>query len=172
MLFEASVRGDSTRKRVHSRLMVNDILRRFIRTIRTYKTTSTEALIVLARILPQIMKKTRTVGKRCTIECWKMARVMANEEGRIRRLIKIIGGWVDRKHGQLTQLLTGHWCFPAFLHSFNVKSSEQCSYWGGQELGWHHLKKWKELENRGLMARNILSSKGKNARTGQAHIAQ
>jgi len=49
-----------------------------------------------------------------------------------RKLIKNIGPWVDRRHGQinfrLTQALLGHGCFQSYLHRFKRADSPECRY--------------------------------------------
>lgn len=49
-------------------------------------------------------------------------------------LIRDLGPWVKRKHGtinfHLTQALSGHRCFAAYLHRFGKLNSSECWYCG------------------------------------------
>lgn len=59
------------------------------------------------------------------------------------RLIPKIDSWVNRKHGEvnyyLTQILSNHGCFRAYLHRFNLDDSPDCPGCGSQEDAEHVL---------------------------------
>ena len=50
------------------------------------------------------------------------------------RLIQDLSYWLEKKHGEvgfyLTQALTGHGCFNAYLTRFKIGNEEACDYWG------------------------------------------
>ena len=56
----------------------------------------------------------------------------ASEKGRwTHRLLPQVNEWVNRKHGEvnyyLTQMLSNHGCFRAYLHRFKHEETLQCS---------------------------------------------
>lgn len=58
------------------------------------------------------------------------------------RLIPSIAPWMNKKHGyvtfHLTQFLTGHGCFPEYLHRFGKLESPACWYCGHEEVNAKH----------------------------------
>lgn len=75
--------------------------------------------------------KSQTIAK--WQEEWNEAR-----NGRwTRRLIQDIGKWIRRRHGcisfHLTQMLTGHGCFGAYLFRFKRRQSPVCVDCGAEE---------------------------------------
>ena len=68
-------------------------------------------------------------------------------------LIPSLEEWYNRKHGstdyRLTQLLSGHGCFEAFLHMFGRRLSPRCIHCedGNDDIAEHtffHCKRWEE----------------------------
>lgn len=64
--------------------------------------------------------------------------------------------WKDRKHGvvkyYITQVVTGHGCFWAYLHSFKVMDTYKYIYCEFEEDGANHtffsFKKWLKMNSK------------------------
>lgn len=106
-----------------------------LRVVLAYRTVSYDAVLVVSGIFPlDIMADERKENYRkrkrgsnnpstddlrpTAVESWQR-RCCSSEIG---RLISEIRDWISRKHGEvnyyLSQALTGHGCFPAYLHKF------------------------------------------------------
>ena len=71
----------------------------------------------------------------------------ASEKGRwIHRLIPHVNEWVNRKHGEvnyyLTQMLSNHGCFRAYLHRFKHEEIPQCPAGCGVPEDAEHVFFW------------------------------
>lgn len=87
-----------------------------------YRTTSTKALMVVARTPPiDILADER-----------EMVRHGMGRKDATKNCEPALEPWVNRKHGEtdfhLTQFLTGHGTFQAYLHRFNLSDTEECLY--------------------------------------------
>lgn len=129
-----------------------------LRTARSYRTVSTNAAFVLARAKPweetiktHAKKWRERQGRQedansdiaptdehateALINDWE-AGVTEGAEW-TRRLIPDVRGWYGRGHGQMTyhlsQVLSGHGCFQAYLHRFRRASSSLCMLCDSEE---------------------------------------
>lgn len=121
-----------------------------LRVATAYRTTSTDALQVITGISPLKLTaeerkdiyegkannvdpilnreaaKTKKQGK------WQQQWNTTKNAEWTRRLIKNISPWVNRRHGQtnyrLTQALTGHGCFQAYLFKYKRTATPICRY--------------------------------------------
>ena len=116
-----------------------------------YRTVSVPAALVIAGVIlidvlasqrKSIYSRTREVGKpsaktgasKNTMTIWQQ-RWGSELRGRwTARLIPRLSAWVDRQHGEvdcyLTQFLTGHGLFRAYLHKIGKVSIPSCVYCG------------------------------------------
>lgn len=115
-----------------------------------YRTTSSDAIEVLAGIPPldlaaeerarlferlqerespraQVKKEER----QRTLEAWQHRWDVSTKGRWTHRLVPNIGVWLNRRHGDLdfhlTQLLTGHGCFRHYLHRFKLDNEATCT---------------------------------------------
>lgn len=113
---------------------------------RAYRTVSTDALLVLAGLLPwDLLAKERaaryqdgdldlTQARQATIVAWQDEWANSPADGRkgewTRALIPDLQKWIDRGHGSLsyslTQVLTGHGLFQAYLFRIGKAPSDIC----------------------------------------------
>ncbi|KAJ8938104.1 hypothetical protein NQ318_013018 [Aromia moschata] len=110
-----------------------------------YRTISTVAALVISGTPPirlQIEERARTYGKdedtkrqekEETIRKWQREWEDTVVVGQwTKRLIPNVATWTNRKHGNvdyyLTQMLSGHGCFAAYLHKFALIESDICWY--------------------------------------------
>ncbi|CAI6367559.1 unnamed protein product [Macrosiphum euphorbiae] len=129
-----------------------------------YRTVSHDAAAVVSgmpplRLLAEEMQKAyhgtdRVVAREQLMESWK--RQWANsEKGRwTHRLIRDVGKWYNRNHGDvsfhLSQVLSGHGCFNEYLLRIGKVNTDECSQCGSapdspehaifQCDAWHHWR--------------------------------
>ncbi|XP_064214106.1 uncharacterized protein LOC135266775 [Tribolium castaneum] len=117
-----------------------------LRVTSAYRTTSNEALQVIAGTKPMALAIEERVeirrmgpGARKAVEDrtrrkWQAAWQNAQNGAWTRKLIPDIGPWLDRKQGHtdfyLTQALTGHGCFGTYLHRIGKTADERCWFCG------------------------------------------
>lgn len=121
---------------------------------RAYRTTSAEALQVIAGEAPmdlQVEKRTmiyegqnRKDAENITIQRWQLRWEQNQQKGLwTKKLIPDLRAWVERKHGeltyQLTQILTGHGCFRAYLHRSKRADNDNCPYCGEEDTARHTM---------------------------------
>lgn len=77
-----------------------------------------------------------------------------------KRMIPNIKEWTERKHGEIdyhvTQFLSGHGCFTAYLHRFGKRENDRCWYCEMEDTVEHtffHCQRWEAERN--LTERNI-----------------
>lgn len=117
-----------------------------------HRTVSSEAILVVARMIPAHLAvaerqawyplkkqgvtdmtdiRTQTIAK------WQKEWNKAKNGRWTRRLIQDIGKWIGRRQGcssfHLTQMLTGHGCFEAYLFRFKRRKSPACLDCGAEE---------------------------------------
>lgn len=115
-----------------------------LRVASAYRTVSGDAVCVLAGMMPIgiiIREDAECFEMRGVREARKSTRVASmvkwqrewdsSPKGRwTYRLLPVISGWVDRRHGELTfhltQVLSGHGCFRQYLHRFGHAASPAC----------------------------------------------
>lgn len=127
-----------------------------IRTIRGYRTISTEAAYLLAGMIPidilademariyrrktviagvperSVVKSIKAEERETSLERWQ-SRWDSSTKGRwTHKLIPDIRTWIERKHGecsyQLTQFLSGHGGYRKYLHKFGHDTSPMCPH--------------------------------------------
>lgn len=153
MLYGAPIWGSAMDRKCYRNTFLRVQRQAAIRITRAYRTTSTKALLVLARVPPihllvdqrnQILnEQPRCESENNTlIDSWK--KWWDIEDGVAswtKALIKDVGPWILRKHGEtnfyLTQILTGHGAFNAYLHKFKVSDSAECIYCGLSDTAQH-----------------------------------
>lgn len=89
---------------------------------RLYETKST---------VPEQQREQKKIEEKRSLQRWQR-KWDASAKGRwTYRLIPQVEHWVNRKHGEtnyyLTQMLTGHGCFKAYLHRFGHGESAECA---------------------------------------------
>lgn len=104
-----------------------------LRVCRSYRTASTDGLCVIAGRMYEEGPSKDT--DKALMQAWQ-DRWTADTNHALwtKRLIPNITPWVERRHGelsyQLTQLLTGHGCFRAYLYRFKKAETDKCWYCG------------------------------------------
>ena len=139
-----------------------------LRVAAAYNTTSGDAILAVTGIPPvELLARERKAvhnglapkrAREATLEAWqKRWSDPANTKGRwTRRLIEDLKPWVQRPHGglsfHLTQLLTGHGCFAAYLHRFQKITTSECLHCGADVDDAAHTisdcPAWSEERNR------------------------
>jgi hypothetical protein len=145
LLYGCEVWAEALRKGLY-RAKVMAVQRRCaLRITSSYRTVSEPAVLVIAGVIPldllaferrRIFESNGTLSRAeariHTMEAWQ-ARWLEEERGRwTARLIGDLRPWVNREFGEidfyLTQLLTGHGCFRAYLYRMRIKDSPECQY--------------------------------------------
>ncbi|CAH2208257.1 jg26342, partial [Pararge aegeria aegeria] len=110
-----------------------------------YKTTSTDAALVLANLIPAHILAQERSGTYClnlpekryaarerTLEIWQQEWNQSTKGRWTHRLIGDIKGWVHRKHGnitfRMTQCFTGHGVFMQYIARIKKRVSSDCMY--------------------------------------------
>lgn len=157
ILYGAPIWAEKSDKKAYVRTMEAAYRRSALRTICAYRTVSTDAALVIAGMIPVDLlakeawslyygrnthefsaEKCLAATRQRTMREWQ-ARWDASEKGRwTKRLIPDLQRWMDRSHGEVnyhvTQLLTGHGGFRAYLHRFRLEETPCCDSCGGTEL--------------------------------------
>jgi hypothetical protein len=126
-----------------------------------YRTASTEALEVIAGFPPIYLlvaertrvyeegRESRPDARKWLLQKWQERWQQTEKGAWTRKLIPRVKPWLERKHGELdfhlTQALTGHGCFAAFLHRIGKQQDEGCWYCGESDDAEHTLfvcEKW------------------------------
>ena len=131
------------------RQMVVQVQRRVgLRICSAYRTVSTEAVQVIAGVIPlDLLVEERTAAFRArnvdggplrqnTMEQWqKRWDDLQGKAAWTRRLITDVAAWAARTHGEvgyhLSQFLSGHGCFRSYLYRFKRSEAQSCIYCGG-----------------------------------------
>lgn len=127
-----------------------------LRVTSAYCTVSADAALVVASMLlidflaierlnmyhNKINPESRWKAREATLRSWQ-TRLGESFKGRwTHRFIPSIDQWMHRRHGDvdfhLTQFLTGHGCYPAYLHKLRKLDSLACLYWGHAEDDANH----------------------------------
>ena len=154
ILYGASIWGGALKHQKY-RVMLLQVQRRVaLRVCTAYRTVSTDAALVAAGLIPiDLMVEERAEADRNaevdrrsrradTMKKWQDR--WDRLEGKAawtKRLIKDIAAWTGRKHGELnyhiTQFLTGHGAFNAYLHRFKRRDTAECETCGKEETAEH-----------------------------------
>jgi hypothetical protein len=148
LLFGAPIWAD--RMSVKGRTEMAKVQRKTaLRVTSAYRTVSKEAALVVASMPPIDMlaserqymfnnkhdAQAKITAIQKTLQAWQANWDAATTKGRwTHRLIPNLEPWLSRKHGEtsflITQALTGHGCFPAYLHRFGKLDSPACWFCG------------------------------------------
>lgn len=120
-----------------------------IRVSAAYRTTSTAAVMVIAGMAPiHLLVSERSLGwgapevarrdaRIRTRELWQSEWSNGTKGEWTRRLIPRLDPWLDRVHGELsyhlTQVLSGHGCFGAYLFEIGKRDTDACDYCGDRD---------------------------------------
>lgn len=132
-------------KTKRNRRMLNSTFRLMaIRVASAYRTISSEAVCVIAGMMPICItlaedvecyerrgtRNVRRIVRTDSLAKWQQEWNNAEKGRWTYRLIPNVSLWVNRKHGEvnfhLTQFLSGHGCFRKYLHRFGHASSPCC----------------------------------------------
>ncbi|KAJ3616517.1 hypothetical protein MTP99_019814, partial [Tenebrio molitor] len=145
LLYGAPAWAGALKYKRNTDILVSAQRRALLRIASAYKTTSAEAIQVITGVLPvdlQVRRLNllyRTARARSEVDeallCeWQRRWVSGEKAAWTRTLIPDISMWVKKKHGELdyhlTQALTGHGCFAAFLHRIGKEQDDRCWYCG------------------------------------------
>lgn len=111
-----------------------------LRVCSAYRTVSKEAVLVLASMLPlkqliaarmaQAEGQPRSLSLENALRQWQLRWNDSATGSWTRRLIPDIGPWLGRRHGlvdfHLTQVLSGHGCFGAYLCRMGLRTDALC----------------------------------------------
>lgn len=140
-LYAAPVWAEALRHAKYRSAVLSVERRMALRVAACYRTTSGAAAMVVASMIPwhllvreRVMMEDPEVSqeeaRRETFERWQQEWAAEETAGWTRRLIPSIGRWLRRQHGQVThwvsQVLTGHGAFGAYLHRFHVRQTPEC----------------------------------------------
>lgn len=144
ILYAAPVWKQVTMVKTHMNKLFKIQRRMTLGITRAYRTTSTAALQVLAGVIPidfLILERSNNFGRsenerlqerEETLDKWDERWSRTDTGSWTRKLIPKIKHWVTREHGDLTyhmtQILSGHGNFTAYLHRFKIKTNPRCRY--------------------------------------------
>lgn len=169
LLYGAEIWADALRKEKYRKRMASVQRRGALRVACAYRTVSEPAVLVIAGVTPisllanerkRIFERKRVVGKAQasieararTLERWQEIWETDLRGRWTKRLIRDLRAWVDRKHGEvnyyLTQFLSGHGYFIAYLHKMGKVDSPACPYNDASHDDAHHTffhcRRWNE----------------------------
>lgn len=165
MLYGAPIWAEGIKTQKYKGIMTKVQRKMALRIIRGYRTISTEAAIALASLIPVDLKaiERKTIynnpempKKEIRLQTLdKMQNIWeTSSKGRwTYRLIPNLKGWYERKHGEtsyeMTQVLSGHGCFEAYLYKYKRSNSPNCPYCQNEEDTPEHTifqcQNWTEL---------------------------
>lgn len=143
VLYGSVIWQRAMKKQIYRNILTGVQRKTAIRIASAYRTTSTKALLVIARIPPvDLLAEEKAMldqgydnkeANRIILDQWQQRwEEDAGKANWTKRLVPDIRPWVNRKHGQvnyyLTQLLTGHGCFNFYFHRFKIKEENKCIY--------------------------------------------
>ena len=154
MLYGAEIWADAMRYEKYRKRLSAVQRRGALRVTSSYRTVSEPAVLVIAGVIPVDLlaqgrkfvhemegtlgrARSREVAKEQALGAWQR-RWMEDTRGRwTAKLIGELSTWFNRRHGEvnyyLTQMLTGHGLFCAYLHRMGKVGSPQCRYCGAQK---------------------------------------
>lgn len=149
LLYGSEIWADALKKNKYRKKMAAVQRIGALRITSSYRTVSEPAVLIIAGVAPidlqaaekkyihrrqaEVGKQAATVeAKELTKQCWQ-ERWNSETRGRwTARLIGTISEWVERKSGEvnyyLTQFLTGHGYFNAYLHKMGKAGAPCCQY--------------------------------------------
>ena len=149
VLYGSEVWADALKKKTYRKRIAGVQYRGALRIACSYLTVSEPAVLVTAGVIPldilaferkRIFAKTPENGK-ANADARESSRILwkrrwdNDTRGRwTARLILRLSAWIDHKHGEvnyyLTQFLSGHGYFQAYLHRIGKVPSASCMYCG------------------------------------------
>jgi hypothetical protein len=126
-------------------ILVRAQRRSLLRVACAYRTVSAEAIQVKVRRQKILHQRVGARGEgEESLLSDSQRRWNGGENGAwTRALIPNISTWIGRKHGELefhlTQALTGHGCFAAFLHKIGKEQEDRCWYCAERDDAEHTL---------------------------------
>ncbi|KAJ8912170.1 hypothetical protein NQ315_006135 [Exocentrus adspersus] len=159
LAYAAPVWADAMRMKKHKSKMLSCQRTVALRVARAYRTVSTEAVMVVARVLPidilveersriyqvggQINNDVRRRERETSIDKWQEQWASSTKGRWTYVLIPDLKEWTKRGHGevsyQVAQFLTGHGNFKAFLSKIGKAEDEQCIYCDGRDTAEHTI---------------------------------
>lgn len=101
------------------------------------------ALYQQGRLPLASQRNLRTQERQSSTERWQMKWNTSSKGRWTFRLIPQLDRWVNRRHGEvnyyLTQLISGHGCFRAYLHKYKHEDSPECPTCRGEEEDAEHV---------------------------------
>jgi hypothetical protein len=152
LLYGAEIWADSLEKDMYRKRLSQVQRRSALRVASAYRTVSEAAILVIAGCIPihllakerkaiytrksETSRKTASLEERCrTLEIWQEAWERETKGRWTARLIKQVGPWLERTHGEvgyyLTQFLSGHGYFRSYLFRMRKVTSAECLYCPG-----------------------------------------
>lgn len=152
LLYGAEVWADSLNKEMYRKRLAQVQRQGALRVASAYRTVSEPAILVIAGVIPidLLAKERKTVflrksevGRKIasqeersrTMECWQASWDQDSRGRWTAKLIRLVRPWYERKHGEvgyyLTQLLSGHGYFRAYLHRMGKIGTAECMYCPG-----------------------------------------
>lgn len=159
LLYGAEVWAGAMRVKKYSKRVLAVQRRAALRVTCAYRTVSGAAVMVVAGVIPldllaverqEIFRRAPELGRGeaasvCraeTLQVWQRRWEEAAEGRWTAGLVSELVPWVDRRHGEvnffLTQFLTGHGYFRAYLHRMGKVANPWCRYCGGESDDVYH----------------------------------
>lgn len=153
LLYGAAAWGQALRQQ-RSKDALNKASRRaLLRVCSGYRTISTKAAEVVAGFPPVDLKVvemasvfrgvSKVDARQNTMKNWQEEWEYGYTDKALwtKSLVKDVNAWIERKHGSvnffLTQFLTGHGRFGAYLKRFNLQESDACQFCGEEDTPEH-----------------------------------
>lgn len=167
LLYGAEVWGDRMQLEWYRKGLASVQRRAALRVACAYRTVSEAAVLVIAGVIPiglLAIERKAIYGRRAeterkslvreerarTISKWQESWSRESTGRWTARLVPQIEPWISRKHGEVnyyvTQFLSGHGCFRAYLHKVGRVETPECLYCGnGRDDAEHvlfHCARW------------------------------
>lgn len=178
LLYGAEVWAGAMKVKKYSKRMLAVQRRAALRVACSYRTVSTEGAMVVAGVIPldllaaerqSIFRQASDIGRKEasatarteTMQAWQRRWDECTEGRWTSRLIRDLGAWMERGHGEidfyLCQFMTGHGYFRKYLYKMGKVGSPQCSYCPKEEDDAHHtfFRCKRFTEERGLLSSTV-----------------
>ncbi|KAJ8939101.1 hypothetical protein NQ314_011232 [Rhamnusium bicolor] len=148
MLYGAPIWGQTMQVDSYKNKLRRIQRRLAMRVCGAYRTVSCEAALVIAGVIPierLVTERVRLYQQRAdqrdpklerkkTINEWQEEWTAPGKGAWTRRMIRNIGTWIAREHGEvnyyLTQALSGHGIFNTYLYAIGKANNKECHYCG------------------------------------------
>lgn len=151
LLYGAPIWADALKNRMNRKKMESVYRVSLIRIISAFRTVSLDTACVIAGAIPvhliaderkrlftrrndaYVMRnEARNSARSLTMCAWQQEWDQSTKGRWTHKLIGQVEKWLNRKHGEvnfyLTQMLTGHGCYRAYLHRFGHDDSPDCPH--------------------------------------------